>query len=550
MRADYDTALEKCNAALRIYESLHDHQHASIVRGNIGNIYDSLSDYPRALEYFSHALAQNEKDGNKVAAASIRGNIGGVYQYLADYPRALEYYTQALAEHEELGNEAAAAIIRGNIGIAYSELSDYPRAIEYLTRALATNEELGVKASAASVRGNIGGVFYKLCDYPLALEYMTQALAEYEELGTKARAAHVRGNIGIVYADLAEYPLALEYFNRALAEHIELGNRAGAAHIRGNIGKVYANEHYAGFDAAKAEEYLLEALSQAEELGDKRMHYEFCKIIADLYEAMKRWSEVSAYYKRYHELYVEVQSDEAIQQAQQMEYRRKIEESDRDRQVKLARFQEQEKMLHNILPAQIAERILDGETRIADSYKNVSIFFSDIIGFTRISQNISADELVTLLNDLFVEFDRLARKNGLEKIKTIGDAYMAVAGAPIAMEDHAQRVANFAIDVQLMMKDYRSRTQQDVHLRIGLHCGTVVAGVIGENKFSYDLWGDAVNTAARMESHGEAGRIHVSEEFRNELISTSLNELPIQFIPRGEMDIKGKGKMKTYFLER
>lgn len=570
-RGEYNTALEKCNTALYIYESLHDRNSAATVRGNIGFVYADRSDYLPALEHYAQALAEYEELGNKAAAASIRGNIGAVHYNLSDYTRALEYYTHALTEHEELGNKEAAASVRSNIGAVYADLSDYPRALEYFTRALAAYEELGNKVGAARVRGNTGNVYYKLSDYPRALEYLTNTLTAHEELGNKAGAAHVRCNIGIVYANLSDYSRALEYFTRALAEHEELGNKVGAAHVRGNIGNVYASENYLGYDATKAEEYLRETLRQAEELGDTRMQYEFHKSISELYEKQKRWYEASVYYKRFHELYVEVQSEEAIKQAQMMEHRRKIEEAERDRQVKLARFQEQEKMLHNILPAQIAERILDGEPRIADSYENVSIFFSDIIGFTKLSQNISADELVTLLNDLFVEFDRLARKHGLEKIKTIGDAYMAVAGAPIVMVDHAQRAANFAIDVELMMNDYRTRTQQDVQLRIGLHSGSVVAGVIGENKFAYDLWGDTVNTASRMESHGVGGKIHVSEEFVHQLTMgdgqlaigneeltmsetvqnkvLTIDNCQLTIIPRGEIDIKGKGKMHTYFLE-
>jgi len=152
------------------------------------------------------------------------------------------------------------------------------------------------------------------------------------------------------------------------------------------------------------------------------------------------------------------------------------------------------------------------------------------------------------------------REFGLEKIKTIGDAYMAVAGAPVVQHDHAQRAAQAALQLLDVMEDLvitfpenygdRSWIQSipEIQVRIGMHCGAAAAGVVGENKFLYDLWGDAVNTAARMESHGEAGKIHVSEEFMHAVGAE--NFLPLRFIPRGEMNIKGKGIMKTYFLEK
>jgi len=193
----------------------------------------------------------------------------------------------------------------------------------------------------------------------------------------------------------------------------------------------------------------------------------------------------------------------------------------------------------------------------------------DIVEFTTLCTKVSAQQLVHLLNAIFSSADAVMREFGLEKIKTIGDAYMAVAGAPIVQEDHAQRAANAAVKLLDVMQnlvvsfppEYGDRSWiesiPEIEVRIGLHCGPAAAGVVGENKFLYDLWGDAVNTAARMESHGEAGKIHVSEEF---VLALSLNRPSDTFshwekegmraIPRGEMEIKGKGKMRTYFLEK
>jgi class 3 adenylate cyclase len=195
--------------------------------------------------------------------------------------------------------------------------------------------------------------------------------------------------------------------------------------------------------------------------------------------------------------------------------------------------------------------MLDGTKLIAEKLPSVSVLFADIVGFTKLSQRITPEQLVEGLDKIFSAFDTLAEKYGLEKIKTIGDAYMVVAGAPEKREDHANAMAEFALEMVEAMKEFSSQsTGEQIQLRIGIHSGEVVAGVIGKKKFAYDLWGDAVNTASRMESHGEAGRIHCSSEFTEELLRTVLPaKAGIHFAERGELEIKGKGKMRTYFLE-
>lgn len=207
-------------------------------------------------------------------------------------------------------------------------------------------------------------------------------------------------------------------------------------------------------------------------------------------------------------------------------------------------------LLHNVLPQAIADR-LKGRSKltadhlnqaIVDSYASVTVLFADIVGFTAFSQGVSPEVLVGVLNDLFTRFDHIAERRGLEKIKTIGDCYMAAAGLPTVVPDHADRAAHMALDMLEAIRDFNAKTEHPLNVRIGMSTGAAVAGVIGKSKFLYDLWGDVVNTASRMESHGIAGRIQLSDASRLALIQ------PFALEHRGVIEVKGKGEMSTWFL--
>ncbi len=204
--------------------------------------------------------------------------------------------------------------------------------------------------------------------------------------------------------------------------------------------------------------------------------------------------------------------------------------------------QRSEKLLLNVLPAAIADRLKQGEDSIAESYPEVTVLFSDIVGFTEMSDRIGAKQVVDMLNEVFGMLDELAGRHGLEKIKTIGDCYMVVAGVPDRSPTHAQQIAQFALDMQDMLSEYAERSGRSLSMRTGIHTGTVVAGIVGTSKFAYDLWGDVVNVASRMESSSEPGRIQVSDAVRVRLADD------YAFQPRGDVDIKGKGSMHTWYL--
>ena len=208
------------------------------------------------------------------------------------------------------------------------------------------------------------------------------------------------------------------------------------------------------------------------------------------------------------------------------------------------KFQQEqsEKLLLNILPKPIAERLKAKQSTIADSFADVSVLFADIVGFTELSARMSPTELVKRLNVIFSHFDQLAEKYGVEKIKTIGDAYMVVGGLPMPRDDHAEAIAQMALGMQAKIAKLCADTGEKLAIRVGINSGPVVAGVIGVSKFTYDLWGDTVNVAARMEATGNAGRIQVTD------VTYELLKDKYLFERRGVIQVKGKGNMMTYWL--
>ena len=201
-----------------------------------------------------------------------------------------------------------------------------------------------------------------------------------------------------------------------------------------------------------------------------------------------------------------------------------------------------ERLLLNVLPVSIAERLKAGESTLADHHDAATVLFADIVGFTPLAKSMPPADVVAILSALFSSFDALAAEAGLEKIKTIGDAYMVAAGVPTERADHAEATAELALRMQQAARQAAEERGVDLSLRIGIHSGEVVAGVIGQAKFAYDLWGDTVNTASRMESHGAPGRIQLTAETRT--------LLPERFVceRRGMVDVKGRGEVETFWL--
>lgn len=509
----------------------------------LGRVYMDMAQYVAAVKHFLRSI-ELCRETNAIAQLSRNlMNISIVYTMIGDYQHALENLEGAKAAYQQTDNKKGLSHTYDNAGSIYALLGDYEKALAYFDKALEIAHETNNQKSEIKCLTNIASAYNKTGNYEVSLEYFSKGLKLAELHNSKYDLCLLYGNLANTYESMHRFQDALDTMYKALTYTEDGRHQYPKAHWLLGLGLIYGHPENKNADIGLAVQKLEEAIKASELLGVPKVAMDANEALYELFRRQQNWQSALEHLEKAVEINTRMKTEESTRQAEMMEYRRKIEDGERDRQVKLARFHEQEKILLNILPAQIAERILNGEKSIADYCEGVSVFFSDIVGFTSLSQNISPHQLVSLLNNLFSEFDRIAKKHGLEKIKTIGDAYMAVAGVPVPMADHAIRAANFALEVKETMK---AQTQQNgLQIRIGLHTGHAVAGIIGETKFAYDLWGDAVNTASRMESHGETGKIHISDDFYSAIKGNSF-----EFTERGVIAIKGKGQMKTYFLER
>lgn len=231
----------------------------------------------------------------------------------------------------------------------------------------------------------------------------------------------------------------------------------------------------------------------------------------------------------------------ALQQANEELETRVRELDEKHRLLEQAQAQS-EALLRNILPEVVVERLKEDDQVIADGFAEATVLFADIVGFTRLAADRTPIAMVELLNEIFSRFDHLVEQYGLEKIKTIGDAYMAASGLPVPRPDHAEAAASMALDMLRVITELRTQIGEPVGVRIGMHSGPVVAGVIGTTKFIYDVWGDTVNVASRMEACGVPGRIQVTDQTRVRLARSYMLE------ERGLIEVKGKGRIRTWFL--
>lgn len=546
MKSNNAKAEQLFNKSLKIYKELKNRDGISEQLGNLGIVSMNQSNFTAALDYYQQSLKIDDTDSNR---ARQYGNMGVVYTNLKDYDKALKYNTRALKLREKLGDKDRISRQLSNIALNYTFLKDYDKALENYERALKIDIESGNTRSIAIRLGNIGVLHWERKNYQKAYEYYNKALKINNEIGSKSGIAINLTNLGAFHYFLTQ--------DNVLNKLKESGTKL-------NLDKSY--------NLSKAIEYLNKSKEIALEMGNKRQLIEIYESLKEAYRSEGNYDNAYEYQSEWAMLKDSIFSVEKTTEIANLEAKNENEIKEKELKLKdlelLRKVNEQtalgvgigaivillivifmqrrksEKLLLNIMPEKIAKRLKKNEKNIADRFEEVSIIFVDIVGFTSYSRGTQPEEIVSALNDIFTRFDMLSIKHGLEKIKTIGDCYMAVAGLPEPNENHAVATSRFALEAKDMMHNYVTPDGHKLLFRIGIETGPVVAGVIGESKFSYDLWGDAVNMASRMESTGLPNEIQVTENFIN-LIKDS----GIKYQQRGEIEIKGKGKILTYLLK-
>ena len=535
-------------------------------------------DYPSALDYTNKAITFYEELKDKRQIANMLGNIGLFYTEQGDYPKALEYQFKALKVAEEIGYKRLEGNTLGNIGIIYETQGDYSEALEYDGKTLKLAEELGNKLLQGNTLLNMGLVYKNRNDYPEALDYNFKALKMTEDIGNSHLQGKIFGNIGIVYQDQKNYAKGLEYQFKALKMAKEIGDKALQANTLGDIGTDYSQSG----KFKEAEEYLKQAIAMCDSLGIKDKSFEFEEWISQLYDTTGRPELALKHYHRAmvlkdtlfnvekgkqitrNEMNYEFGKKEALAQAEQEKKdtrQRNIRNSIiaglivvlvfllvvyRQRNKIKASKKRSDELLLNILPEEVAEELKEKGSAEAKSFDEVTVMFTDFKGFTTIAEKLSAKELVAEIDYCFKGFDNIIHKYGIEKIKTIGDSYMAAGGLPVANKTHAKDMVNAAMEIVQFMEAHKQQRIKEnkpvFEIRIGINSGHVVAGIVGVKKFAYDIWGDTVNLASRMESSGEPGKINISGS-TYELVKNDFT-----CIHRGKIQAKNKGEVDMYFV--
>lgn len=541
----------------------------------------------RALE-----LAEQLQFGRGIAEANRY--IGISYNGRSLFPKALEHYLRAMKKYEELKDENGVAKTQVSMGVVYMSKGDSANAIFYLQEALTKIKKQGKKNMEAKIRNNIGSVYLHARDLPKALMYYNQALRQNEELGDIAAIESTTSNLGGVYYEMHQPGEALTHYFRALELNDKTGhlyNRATHSCCIGNtylyiardtgstalLDSLFSGDRTKALQEAK--KYMESGLAIYEKLGNLNSSYKYYKYLSEIQQMLGDEISALANYKKYADardsVYNETNTKNMVTMQLQFDFDKKEalaqEELQRQKVVRngfvigfgivlLFAFiflsqrnrirkgkKESDELLLNILPAEVADELKASGSSEARHYDEVSILFTDFKGFTALSEQLKPKELVAEIDYCFRQFDAIITAHGIEKIKTIGDAYMAVAGLPAPDKNHAQKLVRAALEIRDFMEDYkRERRQQGkifFEIRIGIHSGEVVAGIVGVKKFAYDVWGDAVNMAARMESSGETGKVNISES-TCALVSNEFN-----CTYRGEIEAKGKGRVKMYFVE-
>ncbi len=540
--------------SLEIFETIRDTIGIATLVNNLGAVYYSQGSHTRALEYYLRSLNLSEKTKDPLSIAKALGNIGGLYSEMQDYEKALEFFNKIEKYRNDIRNSDVITSYLMGVGEVYFEQGFYEEATKYYEEALAGSQNITLRADNLV---KLGVVEFKKGNKQKAIEYLDEAYQTATENNQQSEVVQALIALGQIY-NQDDYAKSVNAYKEAevLAKSIEANDE-----LR-DIYKGLSNTYSYNGDYGNAFKYQTLYLNKKDSLfnlktDDKIRGLQFDHDIqkkedelvtanqkVQILDQNLKISELEVKRRQYviygtvlGLLLVFVLAIGSYKRYRYMKKTNKIIEVERERS---------EKLLHNILPEETALELKEHGKVAAKRFESVTILFSDFKGFTSYAQNLSPEELVRSVDYYFSKFDKIMDKYELEKIKTVGDAYMCAGGLPFPTTDHPLKMVEAAFEMAQVMEDMKINPEPGIvsfDVRIGINTGPVVAGVVGLNKFAYDIWGDSVNVASRMESLSEPGRINISEN------TYQLIKKVYECEPRGKVLVKNKGEMEMYFVK-
>ncbi len=590
LSVDLDKAIAYANQARTIADKAGFRKGLAYAYKAIALGYFNQSNYPEAIIQFQKSLDVFESIKFKTGISNILSNLGAIYYYTGNNTKAIDYHLKSLKVSEEINDKVRIGTSMNNIGSVYkSNPATVDKGLEYFLKALPIFEEVNYDAGIGTASGNIGEIYFDRKQYDKALPYFVTSLRMYA--GT-IDATFPLTMLGKIYAQREDFQTAHHYHNQAidiagkLDAKLELTQSLlGLAGTQRKEGK--AKDAIATYKRAEIIGKSVNAMTEIKEaydslsksyssLGDFRNAYTYQTLYTAIKDTLLNNDEVNKIQQLQFNFDInkkeaaidlltkdQALKEETIKRQKIVNYaaavtgfllvlvilgfynrykyvRRtnKIIQTERDKSNEL---------LLNILPEETARELETSGYAKTRYYESVTVLFTDFKGFSTIAGKLTPQALVAELNDYFGTFDEIVGQFGLEKIKTIGDAYMCAGGIPLANDTHPLNAVMAALAMQEYMKkqnqDRASRGEQGWELRIGIHTGPIVAGVVGKKKYAYDIWGDTVNVASRMESNGEAGKVNISSA------TYDLIKEHYQCLHRGKISAKNIGEVDMYFVE-
>lgn len=559
---------------------------------SIGIGYYNQAKHVEALDFWNKSLQVFRKINDDVGIANMLSNIGVVYMDQGVDEKALEYNLKSLKVAEKTGDKLRIVTAMNNIGaIYYHKKETHDKALNYYYRALKISEEIGDDYGIGTTSVNLGEIYFERKNDAKALEYFQKSLKAYEK-GSPESVPYSLNAIGKVYASKGNYDLASNFHRKAYTISNKLKSKLDISQSLLGIAKIYEKEeHY-----ISAINYFKMAESFAREINTLHELQEIYKGLANAYASTSDFKNAFKYQTLFTDTKGALYNIEADKKLASMQFDFDLEKKQgeinlltkdkilKDVQLKRQRFArnsliaglslvlfialllfrnyrikvktnkildkqkgEIEGLLLNILPSEVANELQSTGTATPRNYESVSVMFTDFKGFTSLADKMTPQELVHELNACFIEFDNIIEQNNLEKIKTIGDSYMCAGGIPTPDDQHPYNIVKASLEIQQYVIKNNERRQAEGlapwDVRVGIHVGPIVAGVVGKKKYAYDIWGSTVNIASRMESNGAPGQVNISAA-TYELVKDKFN-----CSYRGKIYAKNVGEIDMYFVD-